>query len=879
MWKRDKMPLLGRIFLWLALDDEDLTELSGDFNEAYLYKKKSEGLFKAQAWYWMMLLKSIPSFLCTKIYWRVVMFRSFLKIALRNLFKTKFYSFINIAGLAVGIACCLLIVLYVLHELSYDRHLEYAHRTYRVAVEGRLGDNGFNMASVGSPTGAALVNDYPEVLESTRLMKTGNWFIRYGETTFKETRFVFADPNVFEFFAIPLVKGDPEKVLSEPFSLVISEPMARKYFGNDEPIGKTLNLDNRDDFKVTGVFEEIPSNRHFHYDFFASLITVAPRIPDIWLSMNLNTYILLQEGADPDELEAKFPEMVRKYCGPEFERFLGKSFEELGGTGNSLKYYLQPLTKIHLHSDLEGELEPNSDIRYVYIFSAIAFFILVIACINFMNLSTARSANRAREVGIRKVVGSLRSQLVRQFLTESVVLGILALAVAVLLVAVVLPHFNNLAGKELSLSALTQPMFIVSLLAIIVFVGFIEGCYPSLFLSSFRPVTVLRQKFGSGRKGRFIRQILVVFQFTTSIVLIVGTLVVFKQLHYVQNRKLGFDREHVLVLHDAFILQSQVESFKNALLQRPEIVSATVSGYLPVTSDRLVTTVFPEGKRVQGTSTPIQAWRVDFDYIKTLGMEIVKGRDFSRSFLTDSTAVIINEAASKHFGWEDPIGNSIGLYVAMNPPTVATFTVIGVVKDFHYESLRDQIRPLALFRDESTSLISLRLKASDLSGTIAFIEETWNTFAPGQPFEYSFLDDRFDTMYRAEQRIGRIFGIFATLAVFVGCLGLFGLSAFTTEQRTKEIGVRKVLGAPVLGIVTMLSKEFSRLVVVSLVIAVPAAYMIMNGWLREFAYRASIGVWPFIASGLLALAIAWLTVSYHAVKIARSNPVKSLRYE
>jgi len=879
MLKRDKMPLLGRIFLWLALDDEDLIELSGDFNEAYLYKKQSEGLFKAQAWYWMMLLKSIPSFLCAKICWRVVMFRNFLKIALRNLYKTKFYSFINIAGLAVGIGCCLLIVLYVLHELSYDRHLEYAHRTYRVAVEGRLGDNGFNMASVGAPTGPALVNDYPEVLETTRLMSTSNWFIRYGETTFKETRLVYADPNVFDFFAIPLVKGDPEKVLSEPYSLVISEPMAHKYFGNDEPIGKTLNLDNQDDYKVTGVFEEIPSNRHFHYDFFASLNTVAPRIPDIWLNMNLYTYIILQEGADPGELQAKFPEMVRKYCGPEFERFLGKSMEELGGLGNSLNYYLQPVTKIHLHSDLDSELEPNSDIRYVYIFSAIAFFILVIACINFMNLSTARSASRAREVGIRKVVGSLRSQLVRQFLTESVVLGILALAVAVLLVAVVLPHFNNLAGKELRLSALTQPMFIVSLLAIIVFVGFIAGCYPSLFLSSFRPVIVLRQKFGSGRKGRLIRQILVVFQFTTSIVLIVGTLVVFKQLHYVQNRKLGFEREHVLVLHDAFILQSQVESFKNALLQRPEIVSATVSSFLPVTSDRLVTTVFPEGKRVQGTSTPIQAWMVDFDYIKTLGMQIVKGRDFSRSFSTDSTAVIINEAASKHFGWEDPIGNSIGLYVAINPPTVANFTVIGVVQDFHYESLRDQIRPLALFRNESTELISLRLKASDLTGTIAFIEDTWNTFAPGQPFEYSFLDDRFDTMYRAEQRIGRIFGIFATLAVFVGCLGLFGLSAFTTEQRTKEIGVRKVLGAPVLGIVTMLSKEFSRLVVVSLVIAVPAAYMIMNGWLREFAYRASIGVWPFIASGLLALGIAWLTVAYHAIKIARSNPVNSLRYE
>ena len=872
-----KPPILANLLFRNILPESDTIFLRGDFDEIFNDLVAEKGMIWAKAWYWSQLIVSVPEILITVVYWRIAMIHNYLKIALRNMLRYKFYSMINVIGLAVGIACCLLIMLYIQHELSYDRYHEKADRIYRLAVSLDFGGSGGEIAVVGAPTAAALVNDYPEVLDATRFQSTGNWYIRYGETTFKETRLVYTDANVFDVFTIPLLQGDPKTALAEPNTIVISETMADKYFGMDDPLGKTLNLDATTDYEVTGVFREIPSNTHFHYDFFASMATIEHNLPTIWLSLNWNTYIVLKEGADAEALEAKFPEMAKKYCEPEFQRFVNASWEEVMESGGRLDFYLQPVTKIHLHSDLLGELEPNSDIKYVYIFSVIVFFILVIACINFMNLSTARSANRAREVGIRKVVGSLRSQLVRQFLAESVVLSVIALFIAVLLVGLTLSRFNDLAGKELSIRSLTNNVILFSFFLMIVFVGLIAGTYPAFFLSAFKPVTVLRQKLGSGVRGRWMRRALVVFQFTMSIVLIIGTIVVFKQLKYVQNRKLGFDKEQVFILHDAFILGSQIESFKNELLQNPEIVSGTVSGYLPVTSDRSLNAVIPEGR--QEETTPIQTWWVDFDYVKTLGLEIVEGRDFSRALSTDSSAVIINEAAAKHFGWDEPLGKTIGSFVAVDTPVIAKFTVIGVVRDFHYESLRNQIGPFAMFIGRSTGLISFRLKTENLSEIIRFIEDKWNAFAPGQPLEYSFLDDRFDEMYRAEQRIGRIFGIFAALAIFVGCLGLFGLAAFTAEQRTKEIGIRKVLGASISGIVLLMSKEFFTWVVVANIVAWPIACIVMNKWLQGFAYRTSITVWTFALSAILALIVALLTVSYQAIKAARSNPVDSLKYE
>ena len=605
------------------------------------------------------------------------MIQNYLKVAIRNLLRHKFYSMINITGLAVGITCCLLILLYIRHELSYDRYHEKANRIYRLTMSFSFGGTVGDIATVGAPVAAALVNDYPEVVDAMRFQQIDSWYIRYGETIFKEKKLVHADANVFDVFSIPLIHGDPKTALAEPNSIVMSEKMAAKYFGTDDPMGKTLTLNETTDYKVTGVFREIPSNTHFHYDFFTSLVTLENELPPIWLSMNWNTYLVLSEGADPKALEAKFPEMAKKYCDNEFRQFFNASMEDVQKSGGYMDFKLQPLTKIHLHSDLLGELEPNSDIKYVYIFSLIAFFILVIACINFMNLSTARSAHRAREVGIRKVVGSLRSQLVLQFLAESVVLSIIALVIALVLVGLVLPQFNNLAGTKLSMNDLLNSIILFSFLAIIIFVGVIAGSYPAFFLSSFKPVSVLKQQSGGGKKGGWMRRALVVFQFAMTIILIIGTAVVFKQLRYVQNRKLGFEKEQIFVLHDAFILRAQVESFKNEVLQNPEIISATVSSYLPVTSDRSLNAVIPEGR--QEATTPIQTWQVDYDYIKTLGMEIIKGRNFSRDLITDSSVIIINEAAAKHFNWEEPLGKKITVPVAVDPPTFADFSVVGVV--------------------------------------------------------------------------------------------------------------------------------------------------------------------------------------------------------
>jgi len=870
-------PRLGSWLMGFLKEYDDHYASLGDFQEEYNQYLKIRGHNHAWCWYWIQLIIATPKYINQIIYWRIAMIHNYIKIAIRNLLRHKFYSMINIIGLAVGIACCLLILLYIQHELSYDRYHEKADRIYRLALSINFGGTEGEIATAGAPAAKAIVNDYPEVMDATRFQQTGSWFIRYGDITYKEKRLVYADANVFDVFTIPLILGDPKTALAEPNTIVISEKMADKYFRTDHPVGKTLNLDATTDYQVTGVFREIPNQTHFHYDFFASLATVEDRLPQIWLSMNWNTYLVLREGADPKALEAKFPDIVQKYCDPEFRQFVNASWEEVKQAGGKMDFYLQPLTSIHLHSNLLGELEPNSDIKYVYIFSVIAFFILVIACINFMNLSTARSANRAKEVGIRKVVGSLRFQLIRQFLAESVVLSVIALFIALALVGGALSHFNNLAGKELSMNALINPVILFSFMAIVIFIGFIAGSYPAFFLSSFKPVTVLRQKLGSGKRGQWMRRALVVFQFTMSIILIIGTVVVFKQLNYVQNKKLGFEKEQVFVLHDAFILRDQLESFKNEVLQNPKIASATVSGYLPVTSDRNLSAVIPEGK--QEAATPIQNWQVDFDYIKTLGMEIVLGRDFSRAFTTDSSAVIINEAAVKHFKWDEPIDKKMGIPLTIDPITFAEFTVIGVVRDFHYESLRNNIGPLAMFIRQSPSLVSFRLKTENLSETIRYIEDKWHTFAPGQPIEFSFLDDRFDEMYRTEQRIGKIFGIFAVLAIFIGCLGLFGLAAFTAEQRTKEIGIRKVLGASISGIILLMSREFIMWAVLANIIAWPVALYVMHQWLQGFAYRTTITIWTFGLSAVLALVVALLTVSYQAIKAARANPAEALKYE
>jgi putative ABC transport system permease protein len=807
------------------------------------------------------------------------MLKNYIKTALRTLFKHKGYSLINISGLAIGLAACLLILLFVHEELSYDSYNEHADRIYRLAGSFRYGGRDFDVAVAPAPTGKAMIDEYPEVADAVRFRQRGSIIVQYGDNSFMERRAVFADPSLFNVFTIPLLSGNPETALSSPNTLVLSRFTAEKYFRDEDPIGKTLKLENRDDYKVTGVFEEIPDNSHFHFDIILSMSSLAESKSPFWLSMNFQTYILLHKGSDPKALESKFDAMLTKYMGPQIEKFMGKSMEKLAAEGDMFgEFYLQSLKDIHLRSDLMGEMEPNSDIKYVYIFSAIALFILIIASINFMNLSTARSAGRAKEVGIRKVLGSYRKQLVGQFLTESMILSFISMVIAVFLVWLALSSFNNLTGKSLEISDLASGSMAAVLILITILTGFLSGSYPAFFISAFRPANVLKGQMKTGVKTGALRSGLVIFQFAASTILIIGTFVVYNQLHYIQNKKLGFTKEQVLIVDNTYLLGNQVESFKNTMLSYPQVVNATVSGFLPIPSNRNVSSTFPEGEINSKKSTSMHHWTVDHDYIKTLGMKILKGRDFSRDFSTDETAAIINQPVAKQFGWDDPLGKKVGI-VTSEKGDITLYTVIGVVEDFHFESLRNNIEPLVMFLGESTGMTSFRIKTEDISGTIDLFRKKWKEFLPNQPFEYMFMDERFNDMYKAEQRIGRIFGIFAVLAVFVGCLGLFGLAAFTAEQRTKEIGIRKVLGASAPSIIRLLLREFIILVSIANLIAWPIAFFVMSRWLGDFAYKISLNVWIFLLAALGTLFIALLTVSYQAVRAALSDPVKSLRYE
>jgi len=813
------------------------------------------------------------------------MFKNYLKLAARHLLKHKAYSLLNVSGLAIGMACCILILLYVQQELSYDRQHTQADRIYRVAADLKFGGNHFQLAVAPAPLAATLVRDFPEVVTAARFRNYGSALVkRTGEQNFKEVRVIFADNAIFEVFTLPMLAGDPKTALIAPYTLVINQSTAKKYFGAADPMGQALIFDNTNSYKITGVIADIPENSHFHFDFIASLASTPESMDDMWGSNNFATYLVLQPGADPAALQAKFPALIEKYLGPQVQQLLGMSMAELKKAGNSADYYLQPLRDIHLHSDLTFELEPNGNIKYVYIFSAIAFFILLIACINFMNLATARSANRAKEVGIRKVVGSERRQLVGQFLAESVFLSVVAMILALGLVELMLPVFNHLAEKKLQTAYLGNGTMLAAFIGITILVGVVAGCYPAFVLSAFKPASVLKGAQSGGARSRHLRSALVVFQFAASVILIVGTLIIKEQLHYIQNKKLGFNKEQVIVLQDAYALQENLEAFKNEILRNANVTHATVSGYLPVSSNRSDTGFWPEGQSAGENPVSMQIWNVDHGYVETLGMEIAKGRNFSEAFGGDSTAIILNERAAKMFGFADPIGQRIQTWAyvpgrGIDRNHFLSYTVVGVVKDFHYSSLRDNIGALALRLGRDGGLISFRFQAQEVSALIQFLQSKWKEFAPNQPLNYSFLDERFGNMYRVERRVGDIFGVFAGLAVFTACLGLFGLASFMAEQRTKEVGIRKVLGATAVNVTALLSKDFVKLVLMADLIAGPVAWYAMNRWLQDFAYRINISWWIFALAGGLALLIALLTVSTQALKAALANPVEALRYE
>jgi putative ABC transport system permease protein len=808
------------------------------------------------------------------------MFKNYIKIALRNLWKNKGFSAINIIGLAIGLATCLLIMLFVLDELSYDRYNKKANRIYRVDGDMKFGGNHYILAVAPDPMGPTLKKDFPQVEQYVRFRGNGGILIKKGNENVQENNVIYADGTLFDVFTLPMIDGNPQTALQEPNSIVITETIARKYFNTTQVAGKYFVVNSRDNYMITGVIKDIPSQSHFNFDFFVSLSTLEESRRNNWVSNNFNTYIVLKEGADPKQLEAQFDALVDKYVGPQLMQLLSTSLEDLKKSGNYEHHLLTPLTSIHLHSSKVGELGANSSIQYVYIFSAIAFFILLIACVNFMNLSTARSANRAREVGVRKVLGSLKANLVKQFLTESILISCIALALGLVLAWTMLPYFNQLAAKNIKLQILTSPWLLPTLLLLVLITGLLAGSYPAFYLSSFKPIQVIKGKLAAGFKTSFFRSGLVVFQFAISIVLIIATMVIYKQLHFIQSHQPGFNREQVLVIHNSGPLGNKAKAFREEVVKLPGVDNVTMTGYLPTNGWRNDNPVFADATLDQRKAVSMQTWDVDEQYIPTLGMEMVTGRNFSKQFPTDSGGIIINESAARMLNFKEPLGKML-YYMRdiRNKNDISALHIIGIVKDFNFSSLRQTVTPLALMLSENHGNTALRISSTNIPHLITMIEKKYKAIAPGQPFDYSFMDDDFNNLYRTEQRMGVIAISFSALAILIACLGLFGLAAYAAEQRTKEIGIRKVLGATVSHITTMLSKDFLKLVIIAAIIAFPLAWWVMHTWLQDFAYRTNISWWVFIIAGVLAAGIAIVTVSFQTIKAAIMNPIKSLRTE
>ena len=807
------------------------------------------------------------------------MLKNYFKTAFRNLLRNKFYSLINIVGLAIGLATCFLIILYVLDELNYDKYNVNASRIYRVNNEVKFGDNYFDLAQSPALLGSTMVRDFPEVQQYTRLRWYGSFLVKKGNENIQEARVGFADSTVFDVFSLPVIEGDPKTALVEPHSLVITEKVAKKYFNTTDVVGKTMVINDTGNYKVTAVIKNIPAQSHFNFDIFVPMRENSGANDDNWLSENWNTYILLKKDADPKKLESQLNAFMEKYTGPLLQSVLHQSMDEFKKGGGYIKASFTPLLNIHLHSNKTGEIDGNGNAQYVYIFSAIALLILLIACVNFMNLSTARSSNRAREVGVRKVLGSLKRNLVQQFLTESILISLIALVFAIAISWLLLPYFNQLAGKSILLASLFQPTMIFSLLALMIIVGLLAGSYPAFFLSSFQPIAVLKGRLSAGFKRSWLRNALVVFQFVISIVLIFGTVVIYNQLNYIHRKDVGFNRNQVLTINHTDALGAQAITFRNELSQIAGVQNATMSGFLPVNYNRNNNAYFTSPTLDPKTGISMQTWTVDENYISTLGIKVLQGRNFSSQFATDSTGIIVNEAAAKFLATKDLLNKRLFTLNDIKTKSLLEYHIIGVMKNFNFSSLRDVVTPLAFFLGKDNGNISVRIGATNIPNVVAQIKNKWKAIAPSQPFDYSFMDEDFNRWYTTEQRTGQIFITFAMLAIVIACLGLFGLITYAAEQRVREIGIRKVLGASVNNIAKMLSIDFLKLVLISSVIAFPIAWWAMHRWLQDFAYRVSISWWIFFVSGVLALLIAVLTVGFQAIKAGVANPVKSLRTE
>ncbi len=812
------------------------------------------------------------------------MFSNIIKVAIRNLIRQPGYTLINVLGLAIGLACSIMIFLYVINEVTYDSFHEKAEHIYRIGVKGQMMGNELNQAVTAAPMMEALVREYPDVETAVRIAEFGGWLITYDEKKFHETEetFKFADSTFFEVFDFKLLRGDPKTVLERPRTMVMTESAARKYFGDEDPIGKSLKIEQDTIlYEVTGLMEDVPVNSHFHFDLLGSMSSIRGSRNTNWINHNYYTYVVLPSGIDIEKFTENINELIPKYVGPMIEQFLGFSLEQFEAAGNSFGYFLQPLLDIHLHSNLQVEIEPNGNPAYVYIFSIIAVLILVIACINFMNLATAKSTTRAREVGIRKVSGSHRSYLISQFLTESVFLSMISLAIAVILVYLMLPYYNNMIRLDLEFDILSNYYTIPLLILLAILVGLLAGSYPAFVLASFNPVTVMKGEIVPGTGKGLLRSILVILQFTVAIAILMGTFIVYRQLSYMQKKDLGFAKDNVLVIRRSDALQDRIDAFKQELKQQAGIISVGNSTHIPSTTF-WNNAHWLEGQDFSQTLLLMTAY-VSYKYDEALGLTMKEGRFFSPEMPTDSFAVVINEAAVQVLGISDPL-NTRFVEPGETRDQDRYMPVIGVVEDFHYESMQQDIHPMIFhfMPGNWEGYIVVRLNGSNIPKTVDLIKRTWEDFNQRYPFEYFWLDDEFGKLFEPERRTGQILLVFSILSIFISCLGLLGLISYSTAQRTREIGIRKTVGASINTILMLLSRDTLKLLGISAAFSIPV-YFGIKQWLQNFAYHIEftpvLYILYLVMVALVVLIIALLTVSYVAYSAATANPAESLRVE
>jgi putative ABC transport system permease protein len=802
------------------------------------------------------------------------MIKNYLKIAIRNILKHKTYSIINITGLVMGMVCFLLVMLWVEYEFSYDKNIPNADRIYRLGFNASLGGTHVSSINIPGLTGKDIMDNYPEVEQFVRFSLQYNSVVNYGETLLNERELTAVDQNVFKFFNIPMISGDPNTALSKPYSVCISEKAAKRYFGNENPLGKILTVNKKTDFIITGVFEDFPDNCHIDRTLLASFSSFDKEPGySTWDDFHCITYLLMKNPGRLSDILKYYDKKITDNI-----KFSSKSSGILG-ENDKIELFVQKLADIHLYSNYKDEFKGNGSIVLVYIFISVAVFILLLASINFINLSTAKSMLRAKEVAIRKTIGSDKKQLIKQFLGESILYCFIAMVVSLIIIELFLPGYRNLLNKNVNIHYLNNFYTIPFLVGLTLLVGILSGIYPAFILSSFKPAVILKGKLRSGKQGSNLRGNLVVFQFAITIIFITGTFVIKNQLEYVRNKYLGFDRENVIVLYTTDSYHKEIDVLREKLLRNSSIISVSNAHSVPGHGAAFSETVFlPEGKE----SVSLNTVECDYDYLKTFNMQMAKGRFFSREFISDSSSsVIINETAAKMLGWNKPIGKYFKLW---NQASHSTYTVIGVVKDFNFESLHRGIRPMAMILNSDHPLwlhrfTSIRIKPGDQYATLDFIRNTFKEVSPSLPFRYSFLDERYNRLYNNDVEIGNLFTVFSLLAILVACLGLLGLVTFATERRTKEVAVRKIFGANISELFLLLSKESIIWVILANIFAWPIAYYLMSKWLENYAYRVEMGIFEFLLAGFAALVIALITVSFQVYKIARSNPVDSLKYE